>query len=746
MVNVPYAAVLFCVTWKATRTLAFVPHLPIITKIPFVPTTTSARATNNGFFFADTVTPISTPTIDESSVDTQQQTLSRPLGSQELLMLPRQYSLSKATFPQMNHVSVTILSETPSSEHVKLALLDAVQSHPLLRAHVSGTGEPETRTDAFQMVRRGEPSPLTFTCTNSNDTILENNLLKMVPVDTVEDLTASWKCAFARDLDDGSWCQPSIGPLWKMELHATNNTTAPCAIVLASNHAISDQTSANKLMNQVLENIVALEENQRITHPGKVHAMPVTMEDSVLGTKQRWSDVAIKGASARTIAYVVNKAMEGFKNPVILPDGQTPSSNNNNPLGAISIISGRAAGGQDSESQQRKSTVQFRSLSKEATSALLQACRSRDLSVSNVLTAAVTLTTTDFVDNGVKKDKRRNYKVLQSLDMRRFGAKLDQGETVACMAGSHDLIHGSLKDRTGLAIRSDPSPNNIDIFWKLASDGKRQTEAFIASGGPEEAVRVFDFAMTVSDLNNLVYLSSQSKDTKGRAYSAGVTNVGVYERQESFQREGGETRPPLRVRHGRFGIRDVFFATPHTQSGCLYQVSCITVNGELKLTFNPVTPLVSEETNERFANAFVDLLETVSFGKKVKETGVAEASSDAASSLLPDGSLVLATSVLGLAACLSHGGGWANFFRSVAEMKANVEVPADFWAALNFWIFFAVGHPILQPILWISDVLHGSPGPLIGGLVPVTFLAGNLIAIAALTLSKQVSFLHAKLY
>ena len=43
-------------------------------------------------------------------------------------------------------------------------------------------------------------------------------------------------------------------------------------------------------------------------------------------------------------------------------------------------------------------------------------------------------------------------------------------------------------------------------------------------------------------------------------------------------------------------------------------------------------------------------------------------------------------------------------------MKQNAD-SSEFWPALNFWIFFAVGHPILQPILWISDVLHGTPGP-----------------------------------
>ena len=70
-------------------------------------------------------------------------------------------------------------------------------------------------------------------------------------------------------------------------------------------------------------------------------------------------------------------------------------------------------------------------------------------------------------------------------------------------------------------------------------------------------------------------------------------------------------------------------------------------------------------------------------------------------------------------------------------MKAQAS-PEDFGAALNFWIFFAVGHPILQPILWISDVLHGSPGPMVGGLVPLTFIAGNVAVLTALASSKEL--------
>jgi hypothetical protein len=63
--------------------------------------------------------------------------------------------------------------------------------------------------------------------------------------------------------------------------------------------------------------------------------------------------------------------------------------------------------------------------------------------------------------------------------------------------------------------------------------------------------------------------------------------------------------------HGRYNVDDIFYGVSHARSGCLYQLSCLTLNGEMKLTFHPAMPIVSEEANAQFANAFVELIETV---------------------------------------------------------------------------------------------------------------------------------------
>ena len=157
----------------------------------------------------------------------------------------------------------------------------------------------------------------------------------------------------------------------------------------------------------------------------------------------------------------------------------------------------------------------------------------------------------------------------------------------------------------------------------------------------------------------------------------------------------------------------------------------MTVNDEIKFTFHPAYPIVNEETNKQFADALIELLEVVAGTKDVP-------TSENLLDLVPKGSLVKTVAVVGAASLLSHAGGYLAFFQKVLEMRSHTD-PAEFWPALNFWIFFAVGHPILQPILWISDVLHGSPGPMVGNLVPISFILANVVAIASIAFSKEVS-------
>jgi len=159
----------------------------------------------------------------------------------------------------------------------------------------------------------------------------------------------------------------------------------------------------------------------------------------------------------------------------------------------------------------------------------------------------------------------------------------------------------------------------MDSFWALAKKSGEQTMAFVKSDA-KEAVRVFDLGMSISELNKLIDMVAISKDFEGRYYSAGITNAGVYERQKAVRRQGDDkARSNINVKHGRYTVQEIYFATSHARIGCLYPVSCMTVGGTIFINFNPAYPLVSEEDNAKFADAFVELLETVA-GVKESDT------------------------------------------------------------------------------------------------------------------------------
>jgi len=234
------------------------------------------------------------------------------------------------------------------------------------------------------------------------------------------------------------------------------------------------------------------------------------------------------------------------------------------------------------------------------------------------------------------------------------------------MAGSNDLMLGPLPDRSGESIRTAPdSAESQKLFWDLAKEGRDGTNRFVESDGPLHAVRVFDFAMTISDMNNLIDLTAKSKDSLGRAYGAGVTNNGVYERQKAVRRVNDKERGNIQPKHGQYEIQDVFFGTAHSRSGCLYQVSTITVNGSMKLTFHPASPIVSEETNAEFADAFVDLVEKVA----------KNSSRNFLSNLnIPTNLLTPAAAAFGAGGVAIHAGAWSEFLSNLAIMKDNVQV------------------------------------------------------------------------
>lgn len=201
----------------------------------------------------------------------------------------------------------------------------------------------------------------------------------------------------------------------------------------------------------------------------------------------------------------------------------------------------------------------------------------------------------------------------------------------------------------------------------------------------KEIIRVWDTGTKAADVTNLVNITSQSNN--GRSYSISLSNAGSYNLK---------------------GVKKCYYATGQSQVGAVKCYSVITVNGGINFISHGL-----EEERRVF-----ECIEGVREGKEVKcYVGRPE---NTAFNVVPK-----LTGLYAAFTAITYSPTFYAFYKNIEQIKSNSS-PQDANDAINFWIFFAVAHPILQPILWISEVMHGSPGPRVAGLIPLSFILFNV--------------------
>ena len=90
-----------------------------------------------------------------------------------------------------------------------------------------------------------------------------------------------------------------------------------------------------------------------------------------------------------------------------------------------------------------------------------------------------------------------------------------------------------------------------------------------------------------------------------------------------------------------------------------------------------------------------------------------------------------------LGATALHAPAFLNFASQWQAIRDAGVTGDELWAPFKFWLLFAVAHPLLQPALWISEVLHASPGPQIGEILPISFVVGNVVVLWLLSKSGE---------
>ena len=515
----------------------------------------------------------------------------RRLGSFETLLARK----AAAGPPRLSipHVCVALVDANYaklSLQTIKEALVALVRRHPKLGACIRGTNKVEGAPLAG--VRRGGqdvdpytwwPSPM------SPEQIVDKalsfeKLNKNVELDDPYYFAGPFEAAL-----DGTKMDTATGPLWylKVLLHKEGSL----ALLFVFNHAISDQASANTMVHELLDML-----NQGVPPQLAPQPFPPSIEEAVLGPARNTFGLT-------TIKYAVREGLLGAL-PITLqphPSRQPPQAPSGLPAAT------------------RRTICEFRRLEADDLASLVQACKARGLTVTAALSAAMLYATSDFAHALGDESSVHNYRLLLSLNMRAFSlGKLGQatgGEdwadnAVASAAGAMDVL-ARVKAQSGTALRQSSSSSEEEdkreAFWAVAKQCRQELLDFVAAGYVPESVQLFDWGMQTLELNEVVEKEAENPKTLGRAYTCGVSNMGV------FGPGGGkgDDSSSFSSSYGDYRLRGVHYATSHSLTGSLYQLSCGTVDGALCLTLHYAWPLVDRATAAAFADAVVDILRCV---------------------------------------------------------------------------------------------------------------------------------------
>lgn len=468
-------------------------------------------------------------------------------------------------------------------------------------------------------------------------------------------LDEAWRAGFDEAMDNSIFDEDGDGPLWRITLYAEEGGGG-AALLYAANHAVSDQLSFNRVLHEVLRTCAELRAGNAVAAPTPLPAPP-SVEGALLGEEDRqdaeikerleliigrfgsggegegggWADWLPSWEAGRAGLETVRYALwqMGASGAKVLPRW----------VPAADAIVGEAESTWQHTARRTKSAL--RTLDEAETAALVRACRARGVTASGALCAAAVLGASDAMgsvatataDDGEGAPAQERYKLLQALDMRtmKFGggdidvqtlkptaarpdARDDWSEgTVIAGTGSLDILL-DLPPCAGRAIRdaaaaaaaaagARAADAALAPFWERARECNAQTRRWIASGWARESLLLFASGWEFMNMNRVVELGSQDRATLGRAYSAGVSNVGVY------------AHP---AEHGDLKLSRIHFGISQTVSAPSISVSAVTVQGRLCLTVQYATPVWPEAEAERYADDLISMLRLAAAADEAK--------------------------------------------------------------------------------------------------------------------------------
>jgi len=482
------------------------------------------------------------------------------------------------------HVSAANVEIAAPNSSVEMALKEALAAttclHPLLRACIRGKGE---FFEPIPMLRIGEDSDPPHWCPVEKSPMeIADMVLEEKVMEGDKEMDFYWKEVFQEQLDNAYFEED--GPLWRVIWLHTADDYKPSWLIFAFNHAISDQTSANMLLDQVLAHM----DGKQIS-PSKPYSykVPPSIEETV----------GARGMTVATAKYAIEQMVNGGKSPVLLPE----TLSQNLPVNLAELPKEHAM-----HPSNRRTFCEFRTLPANEFKVFAKKCKAEGVTVTAGLSAIQMIVSAAaaleaYVDGEglLTDDKTRTYKFLVAVDLRPFDENQPgedwTGGTVASSGGAIDFTT-NLKDSFVKDVVSSDFLGNADqatTFWDLARECREQTLRFIATDKVRETAIMFNWGMTYVDIREVMKMEAKSPKTLGRLFSSGLSNMGIYKHE---------------TEHNNLKLKTIHYATSQTITGCLHQLSCGTVKGELCCTYQFTEPISSRQEGEWFATKSVDIM------------------------------------------------------------------------------------------------------------------------------------------
>lgn len=433
-------------------------------------------------------------------------------------------------------------------------------------------------------------------------------------------------------------------------------TTSSAALLYRANHAVSDQLSFNRILSELLEAIAASRAGSPLPPPTRL-PLPPSVEGALLGREQRqneeikgrlelivgsfteglklpftqlpsWAPKALPAWEAGRVAlstlkygltYLLTHLLTLEAGRVVLSTikyGLWQAAASGAKVLPRWVPSAEAIEGEEArwEHMARRTRSVHRSIDKMTLTALVAACRAEGITVSGALCAAAVMCSSDamgtcdthgidgveeegVVAEGAQEEQKERYKLLQALDMRGLASGLASGAredwaSGAALAGTGSLdILLDLSPSAGATVRES---GDASLLWTVGKECHAQTRSWIEQGWGRESLLLFSCGWEFMNMNRVVELGSQDRSTLGRAYSAGVSNVGRYAHETVY---------------GDLHLERIHFGISQSVSSPAISTSAVTVDGTLFLTTSYPTPIWSDEDAEAYADSLVSLLQ-----------------------------------------------------------------------------------------------------------------------------------------